>query len=160
MAILQYVNLLICTLAALATSELVLKGSRVQSALGRVIPVHAMAGLISMVTSVLLGNCFLTGLGLFWAGEFLCWFGLRSHLESSILLRMLVLLKAGSCSTGGLVREYLRGYGPAERVKELREAGLISDKTGGMVVTQKGKKVLKISRFLGAAIVQGVQADK
>ena len=159
METLHFLNLIFCTIVAVAVSEFAIKGRRVQSALNRVFPVHLISALVSVGISILLGNCFLTGLGLFWAGEFMCWFGLRSHLESSILLRMLVLLQEGPISEAALVDKYLCGYGPTERMKELTEAGLTAYTSSGLIVTQKGKRVLRIARFLRAGKVRDVDTS-
>ena len=43
---------------------------------------------------------------IFWSGAFLTWFGVRSHIESSILLRMAYLLRGHPMQPGELLEEY------------------------------------------------------
>jgi hypothetical protein len=74
----------------------------------------------------------------------LSWFGVRSHIESSILLRMLYSLRRRPMTETGLVDEYLSHYGEAARTEELLRGGLASRNGDRLSVTSKGKRILNI----------------
>jgi hypothetical protein len=83
-------------------------------------------------------------LTIFWGGAFLSWFGVRSHVESSILLRMLYLLRRGSMTEEQLVADYASHYGQAIRIEELVRGGLASRTNGKLSASAKGKAILGI----------------
>jgi hypothetical protein len=130
-----------------AVSEFALRGRKVQSALGPALAVWIAAG-----------GCLLlwfwgrpsgwASFAVFWAGAFLSWFGIRSHLESSILLRMVYLLKQRPKTSAELLEEYERSYGSQQRVEELVRAGLLERRGEHLLVTPKGKLVLSVARLL------------
>jgi hypothetical protein len=81
---------------------------------------------------------------IFWGGAFLSWFGVRSHIESSILLRMLFLLRRHPMTESALIAEYTSLYGEAMRREELFRGGL-AVRTGDRVsVSPKGKAILGV----------------
>jgi hypothetical protein len=128
--------------------ELALRGTKVQTGLSRVLVVHFLcwlAVLVMMMSARRVGFVAITG---FWAGGFLSWFGVRSHAESSILLRMLYLLRKGPKMTEEWLKEYHSHYGPELRIEELFRAGLIAGKPEGAVVTAKGERILKAVSWL------------
>lgn len=129
-------------------SELVLRGTKLQTGLAKVVATHAV------VIILLLGYLFVSKRFLwptvliFWTGAFLTWFGVRSHMESSILLRMLFLLRGRSVRETGLLQEYESHYGPAQRLEELFRGGLLERTPAGAMVTSKGKFILRVVSFL------------
>lgn len=131
------------TIVAAAGSELVTRDAKLQTRLGRVLAVWAGSYLALMVTIVRHERLDMLALTIFWPGAFLLWFGVRSHLESSILLQMLVLLRARGMSDARLVDQYLSRCGPSVRLTELRRAGLVAD-GNPMHVTPKGKTILRV----------------
>jgi hypothetical protein len=81
---------------------------------------------------------------IFWGGSFLTWFGVRSHIESSILLRMLVFLRRQPMTEALLLAQYLSVYGEAMRLEELCRGGLAQRDRDRLSVTPKGKAVLRV----------------
>ena len=131
-------------------AEFCLKEKRVQSCLPQVFPVFVLAAVINLVVGYFTGYNFPVLLGLLWAGVFLCWFGIRSHLESSILLHMLVLLREKPVSRQALIDAYLQSYGPAERLDELKHAGLLKPGSqGAVLLTPRGQRLVQIVQRLG-----------
>src|SRR5688572_7690128 len=92
-------------------SELVLRGTKLQSGLSRILPTWAIVYIVTvflLVRSTPVGPVAFT---IFWAGLYLSWFGVRSHIESSILMRMMYLLRRQSRTQESLVAEYESHYG-------------------------------------------------
>jgi hypothetical protein len=81
---------------------------------------------------------------MFWGGAFLSWFGVRSHIESSILLRMLYLLRREPRAEADLLAEYASRFGAAMRMEELMRGGMMVKLDGANVVTPKGKSILGV----------------
>ncbi|GIW39432.1 MAG: hypothetical protein KatS3mg076_0009 [Candidatus Binatia bacterium] len=128
-------------------SEFALRGRKVQTALGSALLVWAATG------GVLLFWFFTRPSGwgsfsVFWSGAFLAWFGVRSHVESSILLRMVYLLGRGPKNAEELLEEYERFYGSQQRVEELVRSGLLERRGNALAVTRKGRTVLLVARAL------------
>jgi len=135
-------------LAAVIASELALLGTRVQTGLGRVMLVHVLVLVAVYWALSTTGEIGAITLLLFWTGASLSWFGVRSHIESSILLRMLFLLRQSSMKQEELLGEYESHYGESQRIEELLRAGLIQKTSGGMVPTNKGMWILRIVSLL------------
>jgi hypothetical protein len=85
---------------------------------------------------------------IFWAGAFLTSFGVRSHVESSILLRMLYLLRKGTVFESDLLQQYEPQYGKAHRLENLFRGGLLKKGPEGTVVTPKGNFILRVVSLL------------
>jgi len=123
-------------------SELTLQGSKLQTRPTRVLAVW-IGGYVATTAWLLgQGHTALVAFAVFWCGAFLLWFGVRSHIESSILLRMLCLLRHGPMTDAQVVAEYASLYGESRRLAELRRGGLVVEDHDGMHVTPKGKVVL------------------
>jgi hypothetical protein len=131
-------------LLAVIGSELALSGTKLQTGLGRVLVVWAAVYLCALVALLISGSLSPFSFTLFWGGAFLSWFGVRSHIESSILLRMLYLLRREPMQQSVLVTKYLALYGQRARIEELVRGGLAEEKEGRLVVTSKGKAILAI----------------
>jgi hypothetical protein len=130
-------------------SELALRGTRLQTGLSRVLVVWTVVYLAAVYPVWHYGGTGLVPLTIFWGGAFLSWFGVRSHIESSILLRMLYLLRRGPTTESGLVSEYTSQYGEAMRIDELLRGGLAAKSGDRMSVTPKGKTILAVVSKLG-----------
>jgi hypothetical protein len=131
-------------LAVAIGSELALRGTKLQTALGRVLLVWAGIYLPALAALVISGGASPFSFTLFWGGAFLSWFGVRSHIESSILLRMVHLLRGGPMAQATLVAEYLALCGQNARTEELLRGGLAAESAGELVVTAKGKNILAV----------------
>jgi hypothetical protein len=131
-------------LLAAIGSELALRGTKLQTGLGRVLVVWAGVYLPAIFTLAISGSTSPFSFTILWGGAFLSWFGVRSHIESSILLRMLDLLRLGPMEQSVLVAEYLELCGQSARTGELLRGGLAAEKAGKLVVTDKGRKILAV----------------
>ena len=129
-------------------SELALRGTKLQTGLGRVLLVWAAVYLLSLYPLLVYGETGLLPFTLFWGGAFLSWFGVRSHIESSILLRMLYLLRQGPLSQAELLAKYATHYGEQQRIEELFRGGLAVRQEAEMRVTPKGKSILRVVAML------------
>lgn len=139
---------LLLLLAAMAISEAALGGRKLQTGLAAVVRVWAIAGAMLLAhLAFARGSGVVVG-ALFWSGAFLAWFGVRSHIESSILLRMIYLLRGRDLAGEELVADYERQYGPEQRVEELRRAGLAEETDAGLRLTAKGTRILAAAEWL------------
>ena len=129
-------------------SEYVLRGGRIQTRLLQVLGVHAVIGLAALLYLVLVCGTYLIPPAIFWAGAFLTWFGVRSHIESSILLRMAYLLREGPMGESGLLARYESHYGGSRRLDELLRARLVEQTSTGMALTAKGAMIHRITSWL------------
>ena len=134
----------IALVAAGVGSEMVLRGTKLQTGLARVVLVWALVYGAAM--SVLIAGAPLSPVAftILWGGAFLSWFGVRSHIESSILLRMLVLLRGEPMSEDRIVSEYTARYGEARRLEELCRGGLARRHGDRFAVTDKGTTILTV----------------
>jgi hypothetical protein len=126
--------------------ELMLRSRKLQSALGRVAILHA--AVLAIVAGFLAANGLmrLVPVSIFWSGALLAWFGFRSHVESSILLRMIHLLGSASMTRRELTSLYNARYGRTERIEELIRAGLVSGDRArtSLVPTRKGLLIARL----------------
>jgi len=134
--------------AAIICSEIVLGKTKLQTGLARVIAVHLCFALALLVYLYSSRSISIPAFLIFWGGAFLSWFGIRSHVESSILLRMLYLLRERQMNRKELLERYESHYGAAHRVEELERGGLIVRGPHGVIVTAKGNKILRIVSML------------
>ncbi len=134
-------------LAAAGLSELVLRGMKLQTGLVRIVAAWALPYAAAAGWSVR-HDASVIVLTIFWIGAFLAWFGIRSHLESSIALRMIYRLRERPMREGELIDAYLSTQSESMRLAELRRAGLIAAGAGAMCVTPKGKLVLRLTSLL------------
>jgi amino acid transporter len=133
---------------ALLASEGVLRGTKLQTGLGRVLVVWGLAYLGVAYLAFSQALLSLVALTVCWGGAFLTWFGVRSHLESSILLRMLVLLRRQPMTEAQLVTEYTTRHGEAARLDELCRGGLANRQAGRVSLTRKGERILRVVSML------------
>ena len=134
--------------AAIIFSEFALRGTKLQTGLAKVLLVHFVVAAFLVVYLILNHRSEWLAILIFWAGAFLTWFGIRSHMESSILLRMLFLLRKGSISQSNLVQDYETHYGESQRLEELFLGGLLQRTPSDVVVTPKGKFILRVVSIL------------
>jgi hypothetical protein len=125
-------------------SELALRGTKLQSGLSRVVIVWGVVWLAALYPSRAYGGIDPVTLTIFWGGAFLSWFGVRSHIESSILLRMLYLLRREPRAEADLLATYASRFGAATRMEELVRGGMMVERDGTNVVTAKGKRILGV----------------
>lgn len=133
--------------AVLVLSELALGGIKLQTGLARVVVAWGVV-FLAAVYPIYRAGIAPVPLLFFWGGAFLSWFGVRSHIESSILLRMLYLLRKEPLTDAQLLEKYGTYYGPALRLEELLRGGLAKDENGTWVVTPKGKNILRVVALL------------
>jgi len=147
------VTLLLLTLAALATaaivSEWALAGTKLQTGLARVLLVFGTIGGAVLILLAARGDrTSLLPFAVFWSGAFLTWFGVRSHIESSILLRMVFLLRSRPLDGNELLRRYESLYGIELRIEELLRSGLAERAGDRLRVTAKGRRILAAAAWL------------
>ena len=139
---------LLIVLAALfvvmVLSELVLGQTKLQTGLARVLVAWALVYLAAIYFVFQYGNVGILAYTIFWGGAFLSWFGVRSHIESSILLRMLHLLRKGPRDEAGLVSAYMAIGGENVRLEELLKGGMATRQGDSFSVTPKGKTILGV----------------
>jgi hypothetical protein len=133
---------------AVVASEVSLGGRKVQSSLASLVKVWGIIGVAIMGHFFMARGGGALVFGVFWAGAFLTWFGVRSHIESSILLRMVHLLRAQERRGDELVAAYDALYGPGERREELFRSGLAEPAPEGVRLTPKGKRILGAAEWL------------
>ena len=130
--------------AAIVVTELFV-GGRLQTVPGRVIVCQVIAfALVVRATRTVPG----AAVFVFWSGAFALWFGLRSHVESSILLRMLTWLRNRPATRDEILERYNERYGRAHRVDGLVHAGLVTAADGVLAPTAKGRLIVRIARLL------------
>jgi hypothetical protein len=130
--------------AVMVASELALGGTKLQTGLSRALAAWALVYLPTVYLLAVYGGVGPVALTIFWGGAFLSWFGVRSHIESSILLRMLAILRRRSLTTTDLVTEYTSHYGKAMRLEELLRGGLAIKENDALSVSPKGKFILGV----------------
>lgn len=136
-------------LASAVASELALGGTKLQTGLGRVLMAWTGIYLAALYPLWEYGGVGPIPFTIFWGGAFLSWFGVRSHIESSILLRMLYLLRTKpELSERELLAEYTSHYGPDMRFEELLRGRMTVLRDGVTSVTPKGKTILRIVSLL------------
>jgi len=129
-------------LVVLVASELILRGTKLQVGLSRVLALWAAIYLPAVYFLSHRGDIGPVVFTIFWGGAFLSWFGVRSHIESSILLRMLYLLRRKPLTEAQLLAKYDCHYGKAMRIAELQRGGLVVRDGDQFFVTRKGKVIL------------------
>jgi hypothetical protein len=133
---------------AISMSEALLRGTKLQTGMNKVLLSHGVwLGLVWLYMMQTDGFGLITIL-IFWAGAFLTWFGIRSHVESSILLRMLYLLRQGPMPASDLLQEYESHYSEGARLEELFRGGLLEKTADKTVVTAKGRFIASIASHL------------
>lgn len=130
-------------LAAMIGCEVALGPTKLQTGLMRTVGVFGVVGALVLLYLLFTRQAAAVPFAIFWSGAFLTWFGVRSHIESSILLRMAYLLRAHPMRPEELLEEYDKVYGANQRIEELFRAGLVIRQPSGTIeVTAKGSKVL------------------
>jgi hypothetical protein len=135
-------------IASIVLCEIVLRRTKLQTALTPVLAVHAFCWIALLILFYWKQQTGAIAVTIFWAGAFLSWFGIRSHIESSILLRMLYLLKQHPRTANELVAQYLSHWGEKMRVEELVRAGLLDHDSNRIALTRKGNLILRIVDLL------------
>src|SRR6201999_4359464 len=123
-------------------SEVALGKTKLQTGLTRAMGAWGGVYLLFLYPVVRYGGVGLFALTVLWGGSFLSWFGVRSHIESSILLRMLYLLRRRPMSEAALVGEYSAMYGEDMRREELLRGGMALKVQNRLTITPKGRTIL------------------
>ena len=131
-------------ITAMIASELALGRTKLQTGLSRALAAWAGVYLVFAYPVFHYGNTGIFAFTVLWGGSFLSWFGVRSHIESSILLRMLYLLRRGKMTEQALLGEYAALYGEAVRREELLRGGMAARGQETLTVTPKGKTILAV----------------
>jgi hypothetical protein len=135
-------------IASIVICELLLRGTKLQTALIPVLAVHALCWIALLILLVWRRQTGAIAVTIFWAGAFVSWFGIRSHIESSILLRMLYLLRQHPTTANELISRYQSHWGEKLRVEELVRAGLLDHSSNRIALTRKGDLILRIVDLL------------
>jgi hypothetical protein len=133
---------------AMIGSELALRGTKLQTGLSSVVVVWGLIYLVALYPTQHYGGTGFLALTVFWGGAFLSWFGVRSHLESSVLLRMLYLLRGQPRAEASLLAAYEALYGEAKRREELARGGMTTEREHRIVVSAKGRAILRVASML------------
>lgn len=144
----QLILIVAAFFACIVLCELVLKGTKLQTALVKVFLVHALCWIALLIFMVTNNQSGIIAMTIFWAGAFLTWFGVRSHIESSVLLRMLYLLRQQPVSADELLSSYHSHYGKELRIEELVRGGLLDRASSELHVSGKGNLILRIVQLL------------
>lgn len=145
--VIALVSILFFVLVAVLSEQVGMKRVKSQTGLRRLVAIFGITGLMNTLWCLWNGVSLVVAV-VFWAGVFAAWFVVRSHLESSIFLRMLRLLRGRDLPADELLREYELIYGWEARVKELLQAGLIEGEADDFRVTRKGRIVLGVRRCI------------
>ncbi len=135
-------------IVSIVLCEFVLKGTKLQTVLIPVFAVHVFCWIALLIVLSWNRQPGAIAVTIFWAGAFLGWFGIRSHIESSILLRMLYLLRQHPTTADELVSRYHSHWGEKLRAEELIRAGLLDHGSSGVNITRKGNLILRIVDLL------------
>jgi hypothetical protein len=135
-------------LIAMIATELSLKGTKVQTGFIKVILIHGICAAATIVYLATIRPLNVLPAVFFWSGAFFSWFGVRSHIESSILLRMLYLLRGNQMTATELLQSYESHYGKADRLEELFRGGLAERRNNEIVITPKGRLILRLVLLL------------
>lgn len=133
---------------AVVSSEVLLRGTKVQTGLAKVLLAQGVWFAIVWLYMMRTNGFGILTLAIFWIGAFLTWFGVRSHIESSILLRMLYLLRTKMMTGDALLQEYGSHYSEKSRLQELFRGGLLQERPGEIAVTKKGRLIAFIASHL------------
>ena len=131
-------------LVVMVFSEIALGRTKLQTGLSRVLAVWTVVYLAFVWFVFAYGQVHPIGFTIFWGGAFLSWFGVRSHVESSILLRMLYMLRRGALDEATLVSSYTQHAGEGARREELLRGGMAEKQGDRLVVTAKGRTILGV----------------
>lgn len=136
---------LIGYVAAMIVSELVMFGRKIQTSFISVFIVHLATALIIYLILSLNNHPSLILITIWWAGSFLSWFIVRSHIESSILLYMIYLLRENpGITVAQLLERYHSYYGADRRLEELIKGNYVERTHQGIVVSAKGMLIVKL----------------
>lgn len=142
----SFASFLLCVLIC----EIPLRFAKIQSALFKILFIHFAIATLTYIF-LLSKSVNLSSFFILWTGAFLAWFGIRSHIESSILLRLLSILRDSSMTSAELVEAYEKRHGFEVRWQELIRARLIEQNPNGFQLTPKGRVILAIASFLREA---------
>jgi hypothetical protein len=114
--------------------------------LRKVVALHAFFAALAAAWIFWTGAGSLASLAVLWLGAFLTWLTARSHVSSSILLRMVHLLRDGPLSRADLLARYHAAHGASHRSEELARTGLLRDSTPTLAGRVLGALALRMAR--------------
>jgi hypothetical protein len=131
---------------AIVACDLLRAGSKLQAALGRIAIVHASGLAVSLIFLVATDLMRVVPILIFWCGASLAWFGVRSHIESSILLRVAYMLRGGPMTRGEVIARYDVHYGQTQRLANLVGGGLLRSRPdeASWILTTNGLRVVRL----------------
>lgn len=136
--------------SAIVVGEIVLGGRKLQTGVLRLVVVHGVFWAAAVMYLYICRQVSVVAVSAFWAGGFLSWFVVRSHIESSILLGMVMIMREGPLSNAEILSRYESVQGLKHRTDELVNAGLVEKLDGDkLTITRKGQVVMAVYRFLG-----------
>lgn len=143
----ELVFIIFGTFVILFLSELVLGDKKIQTVVFKLFFafIVVLGLLIACLATVSTNNLFV--FIVLELGVFISWFGIRSHLQNSILLRFTCYLREDSLTKSQLINVYQKNHGLKEKMKELEEAKLIRVDQQFFELTPKGKLVLFIVKI-------------
>jgi hypothetical protein len=131
-------------LLAIVLPEPFLRRSTMLAQLPKVVAVHAGCAAPTTAYLVACSAGSAGALWVAWAGAFLIWLTVRSHISSSILLRMVHMLGERPLSASELTARYELDHGSEHRARQLESAGL----TRGRARTLAGRTLAFLGRRL------------
>lgn len=142
----EIATIVIGYILAIVVGEIVQRGSKMHTKFIGILLAHMTVGLaVYFFLLFFTKRISLITILIFWMGAFLSWFCIRGHIECSILVLMLYLLKInGPMSPDELCALYETHYGAKLRIEELVKGGLITYHKEGFVVSRKGRLIVKI----------------
>jgi hypothetical protein len=137
--------ILLFFLIAIIISEAAVGGRKVHFAAATLVVVHGALCAIATVFATRDGTVSPVPVLFFWGGALLTWIGIRSHIENSILLRMLYFLRTSPNMTRSALSEaYDSHHGTELRLRELEDSGFINRTDSQVKLLAKAQRAKKI----------------
>ena len=113
---------------------------KIQTAFVPVLTFHTLIAISLYLFLSYIANISPISITIFWVGAFVFWFNVHTLFESSILLKMLYILKSTDPMTKTeLLKKYELHYGPDFRINELIKGEYFERSAEGFNVTRKGR---------------------
>ncbi|MGE0785932.1 MAG: hypothetical protein AB7S26_09610 [Sandaracinaceae bacterium] len=137
----------VLTVVALV-AEVVVRGATVLARLPTVVAIFFAGAAIAIAVWIPLGGGSVACLLALWLAGFTLWLVVRSHVSSSISLRMAWMLARRPMSEPELLARYDEAYGAVHRGAQLRNAGLGEGAADGVRPTARGRWIVLLARAL------------
>jgi hypothetical protein len=136
---------------ALTAEAFLLRGRRAQTCLGALLAIHVACATVWCLVAGRTLEVSALPIVLFWAGALLLWLGVRLHIESSILLRLVGLLREGPLPGAELLARCESQYGVAARLEELERGGFVRRDGERVALRTRGRVVTALAGLATAA---------